>query len=79
MLNVFWTTGGRALTHLFDAGALRKKLDANVITLKIQSDLWPRKPLQVELSKTGKLKILYIKCAEELNKSAEDLVLRYEL
>lgn len=74
---VYEFISGRALTHLFDAGALRKKLDANVITLKIQSDLWPRKPLQVELSKTGKLKILYIKCAEELNKSAEDLVLSF--
>ncbi|XP_039948151.1 uncharacterized protein CG4449 [Bactrocera tryoni] len=68
---------GRALTHHFDGGDLRKKRDANIITLKIQSDLWPRKPLQVELGKTDKLKILYIKCAEELKKSAEELVLSF--
>lgn len=74
---VYEFISGRALTHLFEAGATRKKRDANVITLKIQSDLWPRKPLHVELSKTDKLKILYIKCAEELKKSPEDFVLSF--
>lgn len=79
VLKFFCYTGGRALTHHFDTSDLKKKRDANVISLKIQSDLWPRKPLQVELSKTDKLRILYIKCAEELKKSAEEIVLRYVL
>ncbi|XP_014086658.2 DNA repair protein Rad60 [Bactrocera oleae] len=74
---VYEFISGRALTHHFDTSDLKKKRDANVISLKIQSDLWPRKPLQVELSKTDKLRILYIKCAEELKKSAEEIVLSF--
>ncbi|XP_067618225.1 DNA repair protein Rad60 isoform X2 [Eurosta solidaginis] len=68
---------GRVLTDMFQVGAERKKRDANVISLKIQSDLWPKKPLKVELNKTDKLKILYIKCAEELKMPTEDLILSF--
>ncbi|XP_036325087.1 uncharacterized protein CG4449 [Rhagoletis pomonella] len=74
---VYEFISGRVLTDLFDVGTVRKKRDANIITLKIQSDLWPKKPLKVELNKTDKLKILYIKCAEELKMPAEDLVLSF--
>ncbi|XP_054728312.1 DNA repair protein Rad60 [Anastrepha obliqua] len=74
---VYEFISGRELTESFEVGTVRKKRDANVITLKIQSDLWPKRPLKVELNKLDKLKILYIKCAEELKMSAEDLVLSF--
>ncbi|XP_020715710.1 uncharacterized protein CG4449 [Ceratitis capitata] len=74
---VYEFISGRALSDDFDMGARRKKRNANIIMLKIQSDLWPKRPLKVELNKTDKLKILYIKCAEELKMPAEDLILSF--
>ena len=70
---------GRVLTNAFNSpvaglGAPKKR-DANKITLKIQSDKWKR-PLQIDLLKTDKFRILYIKCAEELKVNHDQLKLR---
>lgn len=71
---------GRVLCNRFNspgavAAAASKKRDANKITLKIQSDKWKR-PLQIDLMKTDKFRILYIKCAEELKVPLDHLKLR---
>ncbi|KAM7362062.1 DNA repair protein Rad60 [Cochliomyia hominivorax] len=78
---IFQFIDGRVLSNRFTSpgavAANAKKRDANKITLKIQSDKWKR-PLQIDLMKTDKFRILYIKCAEELKLSLDHLKLSFD-
>lgn len=53
----------------------KKHRNANQISVKVQSDKWKR-PLQIDIKKTDLFRILYIKCAEELNITTEKISLR---
>ncbi|KAI8130933.1 Uncharacterized protein FF38_03608 [Lucilia cuprina] len=78
---IFHFIDGRVLKNRFNSPgavtAATKKRDANKITLKIQSDKWKR-PLQIDLMKTDKFRILYIKCAEELKVALDHLKLSFD-
>lgn len=77
---------GRVLSSSFNSpiasaaggGVLKKQRNSNKISIKIQSDKWKR-PLQMDIQKTDKFRILYIKCSEELNVAIDDIKLRYVL
>ncbi|XP_075148109.1 uncharacterized protein LOC142222057 [Haematobia irritans] len=71
---------GRVITALnspMGAAAPKKQRDQNKITVKIQSDKWKR-PLQIDLQKTDKFRILYIKCSEELSVNIDRLKLSFD-
>uniref|UniRef100_A0A1A9ZW39 Ubiquitin-like domain-containing protein n=1 Tax=Glossina pallidipes TaxID=7398 RepID=A0A1A9ZW39_GLOPL len=55
----------------------QKQRKANDIPLKIQSDKW-KKPLEINIPKTGKFLILYIKCEEELSLRRDQLKLSFD-
>lgn len=61
------------------AGASKQKkpINANVISLKVQSDRW-KKPLEVQIDKEQKMMIVVIKCAEELKCKPADIKLNFD-
>uniref|UniRef100_A0A1A9V4R5 Ubiquitin-like domain-containing protein n=1 Tax=Glossina austeni TaxID=7395 RepID=A0A1A9V4R5_GLOAU len=55
----------------------QKQRKGNDIPLKIQSDKW-KKPLEINIPKTAKFLILYIKCEEELSLRRDRLKLSFD-
>ncbi|XP_013100989.2 uncharacterized protein LOC106082803 [Stomoxys calcitrans] len=80
---IFQFINGRVLSSILDSpggltsGRAKKPRNPNEISVKVQSDKWKR-PLQIDLLKTDKFRILYIKCSEELKVGIEQLKLSFD-
>ncbi|XP_075167041.1 DNA repair protein Rad60-like [Haematobia irritans] len=77
---IYQFINGRVITALnlpMGAVAPKKQRDQNKITVKIQSNKWKR-PLQIDLQKTDKFRMLYIKCSEELSVDIVRLKLSFD-
>lgn len=76
---IYQFINGRVLASRFNSplAAASKKRDSNKIKLKIQSDKLKR-PLQIDIMKADKFRILFIKCSEELNVGIDQLKLSFD-
>ena len=68
---------GRVVKSMGPSVSRPQKRDENLILLKIQSDKW-KKPLELNIAKDQKMKVLIIKCSEELKCSAGKLKLFFD-